>query len=236
MEMGGTTTHTVHVTVKDITEEGNLVVEATIARVHGSMMQPMVGEVEFDSAKPKGRGQAMTKALTDMAGKSFIAKVDAHGKVSSLENTDALLSDKPAGPMGRVAPDEAMLKSLVEGAFGVLPSKPVAVGATWERDNTDATGRAPVKSKLMLTLAKLDDEAFEVTATGTISRADADAAAEQDEEEDSMQAEVRKSMSVSNGKITGTQLVSRKDGFIVESKSTMSMDMDMASDMGEGAA
>src|SRR5262245_29102735 len=170
MEMGNTTTRTLQFEVKDVDDKGNLVVAVKFARIHGTMTIPMMGDIEFDSTK-KAEGEdedaggmgfspgAMTKAMTALAGKSYVAKVDAFGKVASLEGVAELLKEqnKNAG-MGGAAASEGQFKQYVESAFGTLPQKPTAQGATWDRvDDEDAMG-VTMQTKLQLTLVKVDAE------------------------------------------------------------------------------
>ena len=234
MEMGSTTTHTLHVSVLDVDDKGVMTVETEIVRIHGSMQMGPMGESEFDSAAPAGDDDdgdnpfgagSMTKMLTKSAGKKFNAKVDGTGKVMSLEGAEELLKGG-SGRMGNPL-TEGALKQMVEGAFGILPEKPVAAGATWDHVQKD-TGRMPAEQKMKLTLAKIDDASFEITAAGTIEKPPAKEGAEEDG--DPMQA-MLKNMTIQNGKITGTQRVSRQDGFIIDATNTMSMDVEMETPM-----
>jgi hypothetical protein len=250
MDMGGqeievshTTVHTLHLTVKDVDEKNGLVVEMNIARIHGSISSPMGGDMEFDSAAPAGEGgdeegmgmpspAMIGKALTALAGKSFTAKVDSFGKVTSMEGAAEVLAEAKKvgrGMGGNVS--EQTLKNFVEGAFGEFPDKPVAIGATWNREKP-TTSDAP-GTKLQLTLAKADADAFEVTATGTLENpADAKPAEGGHGERRSMQ----EMMKIKNSKISGAQRVSRQDGFVLEARTEVSMDADMEGPMGEMSA
>jgi hypothetical protein len=150
MEAGNTVTRTIHVTIKDIDDKGNLIVETKIARVQGAVTMPMIGDSEFDSAEPAeaeeendGMGNMagmMTKALMAGAGKTFTAKVDPHGKVLELlDGAKEIVESGKDGAMGASGLDEAALKQIVSGAFGELPSKPVAVGGKWEHEYNAVT-------------------------------------------------------------------------------------------------
>ncbi|MEO6593411.1 MAG: DUF6263 family protein [Planctomycetota bacterium] len=248
MDMGGSTVHTLQFTVKDVDDKGNLVVETKIVRVHGSMTMPMMGDVDFDSAKKAeaneeddggGMGMSpgmMTKAFTAMAGKSFIAKIDAYGKVASLEGTAEILkAPKGGGGMGggmAPAASESTLRQFVEGAFGTRPSKPAAAGATWDHVESDNSNRVPMHTTLKLTLAKVDGDNFEVTAVGTVDKPADKKGDEAGGNDESPMNEMMKSMKIKNGKVSGTQHVSLKDGFVVDSNNVMAMDVDMAGPMG----
>jgi len=255
MDVENTTTRTLQIEVKDVDDKGNLVVDVKIARIHGSMMMPMgMGDIEFDSAK-KTEGEededaggmvfspaALAKAITALAGKSYGAKVDVYGKVASLEGVADLIKNANQGPRGMGgggATTEGQLKQYVQSAFGTLPQKPTAQGATWDRvDAEKSTRGGPMQTKLQLTLAKVDADSFEITATGTVEAAPAQKGEEKaegtGEEADAENAmrEMMKNMKVKNGKVSGTQRVSRQDGFVIESTNITSMDIEMPGPMG----
>lgn len=257
METEQTTTRTVHVTIKDIDDKGNLVVETKIVRVQGSATMPMgMGDYEFDSATEKpaaadaeeeddgegfgGMGEMMKKMQMAGVGKSFTAKVNRHGKVVELTDGVAeIVGDGGGGMMMGAGIGKGTLTQIVETAFGVLTDKPVAVGGTWEHKQNDAEGRMPAEHTMVMTLAKADGESFEVTTTGTVSTPaeKGDPAAKPEEEsgseEEAAARQMMKDMKVKNGKITGSQKISRMDGFVIEATSTMSMDVEMDSPMGE---
>ena len=231
-----TTTHTLHVSVLEVDDKGVMTVETEVVRIHGAMDLGPMGEVEFDSAAPPseedddgGMGMpspgAMAKQATKLAGKKFTAKVDNQGKVTSLDGVAELVK-ATRGTMGSGA-SEGSLKQMVEGAFGMMPEKPVAVGGTWEHTQKD-TGRVSSNQKLTLTLAKADDASFEVTAVGTI---EPPSLKDEGDDKDPMAA-MMKNMKIENGKIRGSQKVSRADGFLVESAQQMSMNIEMDGPMG----
>ncbi|MFY9344825.1 MAG: DUF6263 family protein [Planctomycetota bacterium] len=250
METGQTVTRTLQVTVLG-DEGGNLIVETKIARVQGSMVMPMgMGDVEFDSAKPEaadddeGMAGMMTKALTAGAGKSFRAKVSPHGKVVELLDGAAELTKNEGGGGMMAGPSlsKGDLEQMVESAFGFVPEKPTAIGAKWEHVTSKADGRMPMQQKMELTLAKADAESFEITATGTVAKPEEKADGKADGKDDgksdeaeeaAMAREMMKSMKLSNGKLVGSQKVSRQDGFVVEATNTMTVDAEMSSQMGD---
>lgn len=236
-ELTNTRIHTLHVTVLDVDDKGTMTVETEIVRIHGSIDMGPMGEGEFDSATPgeaeeedsMGMGMspaAMGKQMTKLAGKKFVAKVDNRGKAASLEGVAELLKNG-RGAMG-MATTEADLKMLVEGAFGALPEKPVAVGGTWDHVEKES-GRMGVDQKTKLTLSKFDDASFEITASGTIEKtADKEGA----KEEDDPSAAMRKNATIQNGKLTATIRISRQDGFVLEGNEMTSMDVEMETPMG----
>lgn len=236
-DVGGTTTHTLHITVLDVDDKGVLTVETEIVRIHGAMQMGPMGEAEFDSASPEDGDDdgddmggmspaAMVKQMTKLAGKKFTAKVDGAGKATALEGAAELLK-VGGGRMGNPVTEDT-LKNLTEAAFGIMPEKPIAVGASWDHVEK-GTGRIGASNKMKLTLAKCDDASFEITATGTVEKpADDDAS---DESDDPMR-EMMKNMTITNGKVMGTQKVSRQDGFVIEASNTVSMDVDIETPMG----
>lgn len=247
MEIGNSTAFTLHLTIKDVDDKGQLIVETEVVRVQSSVKMGPMGEADFDSASPAtdnddggGGGfgpdpKAMAKQPAKLVGKKFIAKVDARGKATALEGTAELVDDKGrsgmGGGMGSPITEDS-LKGLVEAAFGNHPEKPVAVGATWE-ETPKSTGRMPSQHKVTMTLAKLDDAMFEISAAGTVEKPSDDKLAELGGESgDEMMREMLKNMSISNGKIVGSQKISRQDGFVLEANHVTSMDVEMETPMG----
>lgn len=247
METSQSTTRVVEVTVKDVDDKGNLTVETKIARIHGNMEMPQMGEMEFDSAAPAeeaddngmaGMMAMMTKSLMVGAGKSFTAKVSSQGKVVELLDGAAdLLKGGGNRMMGGPSIDEGTLKQIVQSAFGTLPEKPIAVGGKWSHTQNDTRGRGPIEHKLELTLAKADAEQFEITATGTVAKPEGKKegkdAPEAGDEQAAAARQIMDSMKVSNGKVSGMQRISRQDGFVVEATNTVTMDVEASSPMGE---
>lgn len=248
MESGQHTTHTLHLVVKDVDDKGNLVVETSIARIHGSMSVPMMGEQEFDSLAPAEKEEdddsgmpgmpsmgAVKKALTSGAGKKFTVRLSPKGKV--VGNVDGVdeIANGAKNPMGP-SMDEHMLHRMVEGAFATLPEKALAVGGKWNHESDEAATRMPMTTKLELTLNKVDDECYEIGSTGTIEQAKKAEKGEKGEkaegdEDDNPMAEMLKNMKVKNGKVTGSTRLSRTDGFVIEAKSVTTMDIEMEGEM-----
>lgn len=245
MDMGSTTTYTVLITVKDVAADGTLSVEAKIGRIQGSFTVPQMGDVDYDSAEP-GEGEeegigALGTAMASIAGQSFTAQVDPYGQVKSMDGLKAILDGArgKGGMMGQMLGGQLQdgnFERLVESAFGAVPEKPIQKGGTFVRNEDAKASRARVSNKITMTLAEIDAEAFTVTAAGTIEKPSAeptDGAADESPM-DKQNREMLAKMKIENGKITGTSKVSRQDGFVVESKSEMSMEITMPSPMGGG--
>lgn len=239
METAQDKTTVLQFTVKDVEADGTLVVETNVARIYGSMQMPMgMGDVEYDSAEAAADkddeagggfmpspGQ-MGKMQTMLAGKKFLAKVKANGKVASLEGVAELLK-KPAGGRGGMPQaelSEDTLRHMVESAFGSVPEKPAAVGATW--DHRVEEGQGMPAAAIKVTLAKVDSDAYEISSTGTIEppKPSKDAADER--------AAMLESLKIANSKFTGTGRMSRTDGFVLAVKHMVEMDASMESPMG----
>jgi Family of unknown function (DUF6263) len=238
MEMGNEVTRTLQLTVKDVDDKGNLVVETKVVRIKGAMSMPMMGDMEFDSAAPAEAGDeddgmggmtsGMTKAMMAGAGKSFTAVVSPFGKVLELkDDAKALLEEAKGGPMGQGL-DEGALKQMVNGAFGDLPEKPTAVGAKWKDTEQEQDARIPMKRDLEMMLATCDADQFEIKAAGTLTQTEAAAGVEGENEEAAQAREMMKSMKMKNGKTSGSLKVSRKDGFVVEASNIVSFDAEIA--------
>lgn len=219
-----------HVTVDDVDADGNLMVTTKLVRIHGSITNPNMGDLEFDSAKPfeepeddptGGMLTNMLKGMTAGAGKSFVAKVDPFGRVVQFVDTKAMAADGDIPAL-----EEGAMKMMVEGAFGRRSDKPIAPGEGWTHEETDRGGRLPVVMKGKMVLAKADGAAFELTSTGTIEKAPA-AESKGEGDEDPAQ-EMLRSMKLSNGKVTGSTKLSREDGFLLEAKLETSMDAEMS--------
>jgi hypothetical protein len=242
MEMANTTNRVLQLTVKDVDDKGNLIVETSLARVYGNTSMPMMGDVEFDSATAAdddGEDEMtgmMTKAMLAGAGKKFTAKVSALGKVVELMDDAKALFGGGGGPMGG-GMDENQMKKMIEGAFGSVPEKPMAVGGKWTNTEVENDRRMPVKNNIEMTLSKCDAESYEVAATGTLAQVEQPAGEKADDgdDEDGMAAAM-KSMKLKNGKASGSQKVSRTDGFLIEGSHLVTMDVEMsAGPMGDMA-
>jgi hypothetical protein len=255
MEMHIGTTHTLKLAVKAVDAQGVATVEATIARVRGSMSLPMLGDVEFDSAAgdeaedededtgglPSAGGLA--RAMSALAGKTFVAKVDARGRVQSLDGAAAAVAEarQKAGRAGSQmltsSLNEGAMRRLVESGFGIVPDKPIAVGGSWERSEVQDSRGARMATKMEIKLTGVTDEAFEVAVAGTIELAKGDEKADKaggagDDPDAAMQRAMARNMKVENGRTTGTQRVSRQDGFVLEAASETTMDVTMPGPMG----
>lgn len=242
IETAHTVKHTLHLTVKEVDDKGNATVETTIARIQGTVSMPQpYGESEFDSLDPAADEDGddaamMTKGLMVAAGKTFTVKVDGNGKVVEFlaDANKAIAEAKGAGVIGTDALSKESMTQLVEGTFGLRPDKPTTPGSKWPHTKRSGGNQLPFDHKLELTLSKVEADSFEITAAGTVDKPEAAEASAVGNEEEKAELEMLTRTKISNGKISGTQKVSRQDGFVLESTNTVSMDMEMGgSPMGD---
>ncbi|MFN6196398.1 MAG: hypothetical protein ACK6DT_00795 [Planctomycetota bacterium] len=243
-------------TVKDVDDKGQRLVEARIARVYGSFDLPMgMGTADFDSAaataaagddEGDGGGMDMSGGMKALllagAGKAFTVKVDARGQVVELlDDAKALLKSTPTPALtGRMlgAPtwDEDALKELVVEAFGERPAAPIAVGGSWQRQAPANQAIAPATTRLDLKLAKADAATCEIAITGAIDKLAAATPAvpvDDDADDDSdpqaaAERNIRDTLLMKNGKLTGACRIARDDGFVAAADSTASIDVEMS--------
>jgi hypothetical protein len=253
MEMGNHTTYTIRAEVTKVGDDGKSTLQVKLVRVAGSMTVPMVGDVEFDSAQPAAEGDsepampgmpnldAIGKAMSAMADTTFTAVVDAHGNVSEVKGFEESLAAarKKAGRVGAQMLggqlNEGVLSRMVETVVGVRPKEAIAVGTSWEQTDKQKQQRMEVANKMKLTLNNATAEDFVIGVEGTIEKPRIEVDKGEGEEEDegaAMAREMMANMQVKNGKIQGSSKLSRADGFVLESRSVMSMEIHTASPMG----
>lgn len=238
--------------VTAVADDGKTTVDVKIERVRGSFGVPNMGEFPFDSLDGDQGEQggddggfggfgmpdfgAVGKAAASMAGTAFAAVLDRKGKVTAVTGLEEALkkAEEEAGQMGRQMLSgtfsETAISNFVESAFGTRPQQATPVGGTWKPEADDDDGP---QTKMTLKLARVTDKAFEVTGEGTVEKPKLDGGDDGDDSpEAAMQRELMKSMEIKNGKVSFRSLVSREDGFLVESTRNLSMDMTMESPMG----
>jgi hypothetical protein len=253
MDMVSTMTVAVELTVKDVDDKGQLVVQARIARVQGTMTLPMLGDIEYDSAVPAedaGEGGDDGTGMPDLGGvgramgslkdAALTATIAPNGKVVSLDGAEKAIDGarKVAGPMltqmlgGQL--NESVLERLISGAFGHRPDAPIAVLGSWQHADVPQGNRVRVRTKLDLTLAKVDADAFDIDVKGIVEKAESDPAKADagDEDEGDEAREMMKNMKISNGTSVGSLRISRQDGLVLESKNVSKMDIEAPSPMG----
>lgn len=254
MEAGNQLTHDIAIKVADVDDQGNLTVEVHMKRIRGSIEMPMMGSIEFDTAKKSDdeggdeggfgmpTGATMASAMRPLTEKALIAKVSPRGKVESIQGLEEALEKarSSAGPMGggmlAGVISEGPVRAIVSGLFGLMPEEPVAVGGTWQRVETDG-GRMPMKQSATVTLKSLSADSYEIALSGTIqppTKEDIEKMleGEGDGENAEMARAMLETMKIKNGKLDGQSTVDRSTGFVKTGKNTVKMDMTMESPMG----
>ena len=256
MDMGNEVHQTVSLKVLDLDAQGNLQVEWLVHSIRGSMTLPMLGDVTFDSTKkpeetdggdvpgmPNVAG--IGKAMTMLAGKKLGAKISRSGDVSGVTGVEELLAAarKEAGGMGAQmlggTLNEGAIRHQIQNLVGTLPTDAQAVGGTWQRSNLRQGSRGmTMRVEMASKLDQVTAEQVQISSTGTLAIAQpAAAAAKPEAEEDeatAMQREMMSKMKLENGKVKGTETVSRKDGFVLKASGDMAMDLTVPSPMGGG--
>lgn len=261
MEQGTSTTIATRFSIREVDAEGNLTIDAKVLRVAGKFTIPMMGDFAFDSldnkpgdapAKEEGGDEggfgmpdfdAIGKAAASFAGTALVAHVDSTGKVTKLEGADEAIAavQKRAGESGAQMLSGTFsskaLEDLVRSAFGERPAKPIAIGGSWEREEGKMRENGPpTATKLTLKLVAANEKTFEVTGEGTITKPDIAPDSEkkgEGDEESAMIQEMMAKVKVQNGTVKGRTIVSREDGFVVESTSDIAMDLTMPGPFGD---
>ncbi|MCU0867615.1 MAG: hypothetical protein MUC36_27855 [Planctomycetes bacterium] len=235
------TKRALHVQVVDVDQDGNLMVAARIARVHGDVvMAAGQGEFAFDSAATEDDGGApgnMRKGMLIGAGMQFHAKVSPAGAVLELgEGAEAIVTAAKEGSSLHKL-DRSGLQQLVRGAFGLLPPKRTAGGAQWEQQVDCTMGGAPLAAKGKFVLTQVDPDWFEIEASGTVALELQNLARYGSENEDAELKRQLESSKFSNTSFQTRQKTSRKDGFVASGTETIEFDVEIGdSMMGAGSS
>ena len=230
-------TSVLQLTVKDIDDKGRLVVTTRIARIHGDMTLPNI-VIDFDSMAPADDedddGAEMTpasirKGLLAGAGKTFTATIDDRGQSIELldDAKDVLQEADLAARSGMGATLTAdSLRNLLRRAFGDLPGKPAAIGATWRAESRDARELGLTRE---LKLAKADAATFESAIASSAEAPKADAA-----EEGVVVVVNKKAPKAKDAVIRGACRASRTDGFVLAAEETITATLEGAGPDGQG--
>lgn len=228
---------TFRVTIQDVLKNGHRIVEIVIVRVHGSMQLMGSNEQHFDSADPPAAIEQAKKTnstgdfvsrMVEIVNRKFLARIDANGKVaSSLIGVAAEMKHH----VPKLRWDDRALQQLAETAFGRLPEKLVSVGDNWDHEQQAPGGNTPFRQKAVVTLKSWGDDAFALSVTGTVDKMELPITAS-DKEIAKEAAKMRTKTKISNGKVTGEQSISRRDGVVIASKITVTADLSTSSPRG----
>jgi hypothetical protein len=228
------TKRALHVQIVDVDRDGNLVVEARIARVHGDVaMAAGQGEFAFDSAATEDDGAAPANLRNSMligAGMQFRAKVSPAGAVLELgDGADAIAT--AAKERGSLHPlDRAGMQQLVRGAFGLLPHKRTAGGARWEQEFDLTLGGSPLMAKGKCMLTQVEPDRYEIEVDGSVAL-EMSKLAKLGEQADAELKRQLASSTISNGKFISRQTVSRQDGLVASGAETIEFDLEVKDSM-----
>lgn len=239
-----TIVHTLHVDVTGFDDQGRVLVDVKVARVHGSLTMGEMGDVAFDSrtlraddgvAVQAGMGMSpaqMSRQIMALAGKSIHASVGPQDEIT-LRNATALV--EPGEPLGFPV-TENLLRDLVACAFAPLPKGPMTTNTVWERIDTDRSGFVPITKSWRFTLTGFDDRSLVITGTGSIGKGPI-GVPDQDpggnEELTQMLVAAHESAQVRDSKLVGDCVVSQQDGLVLTANSSASMRIKMEGPMGE---
>lgn len=115
----------------DVDDAGIATVDSEINRMVISMNGPQ-GQFEIDTQSDEelqGLAATVAKQVTQLVGKKFSQKMNAQGKILSLEMPEEVSDSNP------LMSKEAM-SQLIKNASPVFPDKPVAVGESWRQEST----------------------------------------------------------------------------------------------------
>ncbi len=108
-------------------------VNSEIERMTISMDGPQ-GKFDIDTdseEEPEGDAAKVAEQVTELVGKKFSQKMNAQGKILSVDMPDEIALGNPM--MSKEA-----FSQLIKNASPVFPDKPVAVGETWNQESTTA--------------------------------------------------------------------------------------------------
>jgi len=204
--------------------------EMVIDRIVTKMQHPMMGDMSFDSAKEQKAEDeegAQTAGSMDfqnlMIGKPFMVKVDAQGKVASVEGYSEIGESIVSAVMGQTGEDtEAdmqarmqadVMKSMYSNEVMAMildrlnasfPEEAVAPGAEWEEENTlTFPMMGDLVSRLKHRFDGCEGANAHIAFSGTLELKPAEASEGADAENDPMAA-MRKMMQVTKSKVDGT--------------------------------
>lgn len=233
MDMGGTpmdATNVIHqeltFVAESIAENGDVTFKVSIGRVHGRMESPMTGEIEFDSSKEEddsGMGP-MRGPILAISGKSLTMLVGANGEIKKLEGKELekALAGMGGGMMGGGMTLDAM-KQRFDQMFPQLPEGGAALGQSWDYSETGRQFGVKTTIKGKRTLAEVTDDELVIKFDGKL---DIDAA-NSDAGGNAEMQEALSSVDVSNGTLTATYRISRRDGIIRRAAVKRSVEMAM---------
>lgn len=126
--------------------DGRLPIQQTIDGLAVELTLPMGVHVEFDSSNPAENTDERFHALIDSfkarVGSSHIIVLGKNNEVIGVEGTEKIFDKATPAALeilrNEIKPEQ--LKKNAEQGYGILPTEPVAKGATWTRTSTMRIG------------------------------------------------------------------------------------------------
>lgn len=153
-------------------DDGSVTVQLTMLRVHGTVSMPMGRQKRFDSAQPTLPGNREMAGIStpvlrmlEQVDLRFRAKVDREG------NAKGSFVASPRSPLPgdpETAFEVEKMERLIAAAFGRLPGKELAVGATWPNVQRTTTPSLPTVRRSQVRFAEATDDTFQLEWTGKL--------------------------------------------------------------------
>lgn len=235
-----------HVTVEDVDAAGQRILAIRIARVSGTRRcEALQDEFAFDQVagarmiitpgpRDDGDGKVFTEDHSRRVGATIRCKVDANGKPTALVDDAKAMRDSLYGEDPDLPPDfaEYELMELARTTIGERPEPPVRSGASWERTDLLPT-RTSLQARTKWTLTAVTDASFSVAATSTFTKAPGAGNAKDSKESVTTSWVDLGALSAKESKKVVEAVVSRADGFVLQSRSEFT-DF-MAAQMSDGS-
>lgn len=226
MNLRFTSNCTFGITIKQVDAKGNRIIEVYVARVAGWTQVGDAEKATFDSevqaadVNLNGLGD-LAHRLKILVGQRFVTRIDANGKlIGSSQTFDHLVPRKGLN----IGVHSSEVADLVESVFGRTPVKPTPIGGTWKFVVPgDVVLR--VARHGTLKLAKVTDDTFEMSLAGTVVKG-----APRVPTDDPKSIKIARDSAkrkFNNSKLTGRQVLSRRDGLVIETESKTSFEVDM---------
>ncbi|MCG3133516.1 MAG: hypothetical protein HMLKMBBP_00694 [Planctomycetes bacterium] len=202
--------------VSDVSETGDVTMKIKVTRMSGSMSNPMMGEIAFDSDKPEADADnpmaaQISQAFLQGVGQEIQAVCAKNGEVKSMVGGPEMAG----GDLGDMI-----------GGMGGMPDKPIGVGDSWTLDKTRNMQGMQIRVKAKYTLKSFDADTATVAVTGEMSMAGGGGG----DDGGNPMAAVMARMKMKTSKMEGTTKVSRKDGLAISGDVETVMEMSMDAD------
>jgi hypothetical protein len=208
--------------VLKVAADGAVDVRVRTESIKGSMENPMMGDVEFDSTKPDNKSgiamvDAMVSAFTMLAGKSYELTLEPTGALREIRGLREIMEEAMGADVSAMLDDDA-LRAQMASQFPSGVGEQVALGHKWE-----VVSKLPVQGVGML----------EMTARHHLAGATADATEVRSRMDFKLLGGGDAPFELRSSKGEGNMRVSRADGFVLSSEGVTDMAFDMETEMGD---